>query len=190
MTGERELTKLLAEAEKCADQGAWREAASLAAKAGSPARSKSAAAIRARTAKLCKRIDVEANRRFELARRQQAGKKHAESLKAYCSIVSDFPKQPCAGEAAMALDAAAKDPERKGLLDPARAEVMDEALAGMIASAERSAGKANGSGKRADRVKALAAASRAGIVAELKRMAKLYPQLPQGRRAAADLKAL
>lgn len=151
---------------------------------------KSVAPMQARIGKLHERTDAEGRRRIGAARKARAANKHAESLTCYWTVVADFPRRPCADEARKALADAAADPKRKALLARIEATETDKAIARAIARAEP-AGKKGGKPKtRVVRIKALSPAAQKALTARLDKLAKLHPDLPEGRRAADDAKAL
>ena len=201
------LEKVIVGAEARVRKESWYAAADLTEKANALAsrkslsKAKSIGSFQKRVQALYQQLDAEAQRRLDQARKSYEEKRYTEALSGYRSVVYCFRRRPCAAEARKALAEAVTDPERKRLLDQIKAREMERRIAEMIAKpgtlpgvdAKLQAPKADGTkagdstgASRVGKIKALPVAAQAKVVAELEKLAKLYPALPEGQRAAED----
>ena len=156
------------------------------------AKAAAAGPVRQRIRKLNRQLDAEGQRRLRLCRQHCQKKDYAQAFTGYTAIVSEFPGRPCAAEARKALAAAtAGNPERKQMLDEIQARKMCASIARMLGPTPAcEPGAKTTAASRLAQIKAADADLKAEVIAELQKLARLYPKSTEGKRAAADLKAL
>ena len=156
---------------------------------------------------LYEKLEKEGRKELDQAEKQYARAEYAKALKAYQLISLKFGQLPCAREARAAIMAARENPEVQSVLLEVVASVLDKQVARIISLATGASSSAGADGDKAakkaksekrgtprsgriEQIRKLDKDKQVKVMDMLKRIAKLYPQTPTGRRAGADLQEL